>query len=1024
MSKNVLKALMQLFAIIASPESNASERSSVVRTFLSRQLNKELVIEYLKVFNYYYDIYQKKQIERKKLKKRMAASSVRVLKICTDINEELTQKQKIIVIILLLEFIKSDGEITEQEKDFVETVSETFHIPRKEYERIHYFVLNNFDKVQDSNKVLVIDNNKNFSHKKAKHIYIEIPSGQIRVLQIPLSNLYIFKFFGAIELFLNGQLLEEAKIYALNTGASLKSNFIRPIYYSDVISTFNLNNTDLNTTFEAKDLFFHFNNGQAGLQNIQFQEKSGRLVGIMGASGTGKTTLLSVLNGMLKPSSGEVLINGINIHEEIDKIEGLIGYVSQDDLLIEDLTVYQNLFYNAKLCFDDLNDFQIRRRVVRMLQNLGLFEIRDMKVGSILNKKISGGQRKRLNIALELIREPTILFLDEPTSGLSSRDSEVILDLLKELSLKGKLIFVVIHQPSSDIFKMFDRLLLLDKGGYLIYSGNPLDAITYFKSQKHQADWNESECPKCGNVNPEQLFNIVETNVINEYGSITSTRKTSPEEWYKLFKSYSQRFSKQDNDKKELPPISFKPPNRFKQFKVFVRRDILSKLSNLQYVFINLIETPLLAFLLSYIIKYFPTEGGITQKYTLFANSNLPIYIFMSVIVAIFIGLTVSAQEIIKDRKILKREVFLNLSRNSYLLSKVAILFTLSAIQALIFVLIGNNIMEISGMDFTYWLVLFSTWSCSNLLGLNISDGFKTSVTIYILIPFLIIPQIILSGVLVKYDKLNPEISSPVSVPFYGEVILARWSFEAVAVHQYKNNPFEKQFYKLDKIRSIAHYKRYTWLQELENKLTFCKRHYTNKNKRSNVERNLTLLRNEIEREKLLTRNFKYDYLNKLYIKDLDKVVFLATERYFKKLSDFYVYKFKEADMKKNQIIAYNEKVKGKEKFLQIKEKYRNKDLTSMVRNLDEYEKLIEFENRLYQKNDPIYHDPDNYLIKSHFYAPRKKLFGRYYETFWVNIIVIWVMTIVFYITLYFSVLKKGLSFLSKMGSRIMRYFD
>src|SRR5690606_36569675 len=136
--------------------------------------------------------------------------------------------------------------------------------------------------------------------------------------------------------------------------------------------------------------------------------------------------------------------------------------VSQDDLLIEELTVYENLFYNARLCFGNLTDLEIAKRCDEVLADLGLSETRNLKVGSPLDKTISGGQRKRLNISLELIREPSVLFVDEPTSGLSSRDSENIMDLLKELALKGKLIFVVIHQPSSDFYKMFDKLMILD----------------------------------------------------------------------------------------------------------------------------------------------------------------------------------------------------------------------------------------------------------------------------------------------------------------------------------------------------------------------------------------------------------------------------------------------------------------------------------------------------------------------------------------------------------------------------------
>ncbi len=191
--------------------------------------------------------------------------------------------------------------------------------------------------------------------------------------------------------------------------------------------------------------------------------------------------MLSVLNGSERPSSGRVMINGIDIYEQPHKIEGVVGFIPQDDLLMEDLTVFQNLYFAAELCFGHYTKHELSVLVEKVLLNVGLSEIRNIKVGSPLKKTISGGQRKRLNIALELLREPAILFVDEPTSGLSSRDSENIMDLLKELSLRGKMIFVVIHQPSSDIFKMFDTLIILDVGGFQIYYGNPLESVNYFQ---------------------------------------------------------------------------------------------------------------------------------------------------------------------------------------------------------------------------------------------------------------------------------------------------------------------------------------------------------------------------------------------------------------------------------------------------------------------------------------------------------------------------------------------------------------
>ena len=241
------------------------------------------------------------------------------------------------------------------------------------------------------------------------------------------------------------------------------------------------------------------------------------------------------------------------------------------------------------------------------------------------------------------------------------------MDLLKNLARKGKLIFVVVHQPSSETFKMFDRLIFLDLGGYMIFNGNPLDAITYFKSQTHQANRSGNECEACGNIDADQIFNMVESEVLDEYGIPTQVRKVRPEQWDKRFQE-SNISHKNIEDVKELPQISFKVPKQLKQFNVFVKRDLISKLANPQYLLINLLETPLLAFILSYIIKFYNIDKGNELGYTFSNNSNIPVYLFMSVIVALFIGLTLSAEEIIKDRKILKRERFLNLSRTSYFL--------------------------------------------------------------------------------------------------------------------------------------------------------------------------------------------------------------------------------------------------------------------------------------------------------------------------------------------------------------------
>jgi ABC transport system ATP-binding/permease protein len=1026
MSEKILKALMELFAIIASPDSNGKDRRTVVHSFLERQLNYELVKDYITLFDSYYSKHQLLQNERGN--KRIGADSVKVLRICNDINKELAQKQKVIVLVQLFEFVKSDGnEVTDQEFAFINAVAESFYIPKEEYGLIRDFTLHSFHEIPNNRSLLLIDSQKNPTASDSKHIFSEYLTGKIWIIHVSSASMYFLRYRGESELYLNGQILQEDKVYVLNTGTSIRNHHVKPLYFSDLVSAFKDDQELPVIVFEAEDVTYLFKNGKNGLFRINFSEESGRLVGIMGSSGAGKSTLLNILNGSMKPTEGRVLINGIDIHKDEEKIRGLIGHVSQDDLLIEELTVYQNLYYNARLCFDNYKEELIVQTVNNMLHSLGLFEIKDIQVGTPLNKKISGGQRKRLNIALELVREPAILFLDEPTSGLSSRDSENILDLLKDLTLKGKLIFVVIHQPSSDIFKMFDNLLILDTGGYLIYNGNPVDSIMYFKSKVHHANWADSECHACGNVNPEQIFNIVESLVIDEYGKETRIRKISPKEWHGFF-SRTERPRKEPNGEKvRVPTISFKIPGILKQIRVFVTRDVLSKISNTQYLIITLLEAPVLAFILSFIIKYFNVSETSEGSYVFMDNSNLPVYLFMSVIVATFMGLTLSAEEIIKDRKILKREAFLNLSWSGYLLSKVAVLLTISAIQAFTFVLIGNSILGVKGMFFNYWLILFSAWVSSNLMGLVISDSFKTVVTIYILIPFLVIPQIILSGVIVKYDKLNPRISSPGSIPVYGEVMTARWGYEALVVEQFMHNDYDAKFYTVNKAMSIAEYKKNYWIKELEKKVDYIE---SNLNASSRPPKFLTavsLLRNELSHElpeiKKIPishiQNIEFPALARLTPDSVNKDVISQTRDFIKFLNKIYMRIYNNANDNKDNLIRELQKTASdKDNFLELKRRYHNEKLTEFVENNNELDKIIEYKGRLYQKMDPIYLDPEPGFIKAHFYAPRKMVFGNYYSTFAVNAIIIWCFTLMLYLILYFRLLKRFLDLLEQLSSR------
>lgn len=1017
MSEQLLKAILRLFAVVAKEDEVTHQERDQIRLFLEEHVSYSAVDLYLKMFDDF----------TRNLTPKTGDISIeidRVNELCQHVNTDLTQKQKIVIVLEIINIIQADGSISNRERELVNAIGSNFKIASKELEAITTFVLGQRSPQLDHQQILIIDSSPLGSYSKSQHISRSHLNGFIVVLYIEQAEFYFIKYIGGSDAYLNGVPVKSGRITVLAVGSMLRWEKDDPVYYGDILNRFKKFGEFPRLSFEGKNLSFKFKNGRLGLRDVNLSEESGNLIALMGGSGAGKSTLLHVLNGSEKPSEGQVLINGIDIHRNPEKIEGVIGFVPQDDLLIEDLTVYQNLYYAAKLCFTKLSESEINTLVVKVLEDLGLTETKDLKVGSPLQKTISGGQRKRLNIGLELLREPAVLFCDEPTSGLSSRDSENIIDLLKELSLKGKLVFAVIHQPSSDIFKMFDKLLILDTGGYQIYYGNPVDSIVYFKKSINLVNSDEGECHDCGNVNPEQIFNIIETKVINEYGYFTNERKISPEQWNRVYKKNYKPFSVQPS--KEVPHSTLNIPTRLKQAHLFSMRDIQAKIHNRQYMIINLLEAPVLAFILAFIVRYYNEDDKFLNEYVFSKNLNLPAYLFMSIIVALFMGLTVSAEEIIRDRKILKREAFLHLSRSSYIISKISILFMLSAIQTFSFVLVGNLILQIEGMFFQHWFILFTTACFANLLGLNISSAFNSAVTIYILIPLLLIPQLILSGVVVKFDKLNPRIGNAATVPFVGDLMASRWAFEAAMVSQFKDNDYERQFYLYDKTMANADYKKVYFIPEIETKLQYCLNNFRSNDEsvKEKVTMDLSIIKNEVTKE-LEDTDQKLGAIDNLVPGKFDSVSYNQIYNYLESLKKFYVNRYNAADKKKEELIFSLTNTPEKQAlFNRFRETYHNEAITELVKNLTETHRILEKDGKLIQKIYPIYKDPDpDHAIDfdAQFYMPAKHFLKEDIDTFYFNTGVIWWMTLVLAFALYFDILRRIIDGIGNLSNPLHR---
>lgn len=1026
MTESILNALVHLFAIIESAKEDTEAVDSgelVIRPYLLKNLNNDLLTsEYIKLFYDYLKFYnsQPTTVDDEGLTVD-STSILQIAKICNQLNKELLRSERLIVFIQLMELIRADEQVAAKEEEFAALVALNFNLDQEDVNNLKHFILRPEDKALDKKRVLVIDNKQTewpeemawiIRKKKTKdqirHLYIPNLFGRFLILYLKSVETFVFRYDGPLNLFLEGIKIITEKSYILKPGSIIKGPNISSIYESEITKQFIHEDENTRVVLAGEEVSFAFKNSKNGLKPFTFSEESGRLIGIMGGSGTGKSTLMNILNGKLGADQGRIHINGFSLEQA--SVEGVIGYVPQDDLLFDELTVYQNLYFNAKTCFSDFSEGLIEKTVSSVLEDLDLEDIQDLKVGDPLNKTISGGQRKRLNIALELMREPSILFVDEPTSGLSSMDSEKMMLLLKELTRKGKLVIAIIHQPSSEIFKLLDKLWILDKGGYPIYNGNPIDAVVYFKTMNTQVNAAESECPRCGNVIPEQILQIIEAREIDDRGRMTRKRRVSPATWNQKYQE--NILPEHSNLKYEtaLPPSNFSIPDAWQQFKVFSKRNFLSKIANKQYVLINLLEAPILAFVLGYFSKYSPEKS-----YSFSENINLPVYLFMSIVVALFMGLTVSAQEIFKDRKILERESFLNLSRSSYIHSKICFLFGLSAVQTASFVLVGNFILEIQGMTFYYVACLFTISCFANMVGLNISSALNSVINIYILIPFILVPQLLLGGAMIKFDELHYSLSSQKYVPIVGDMMASRWAYEALAVAQFRYNDYEKHFFDANqKISAYSTYRSFMVPQASAiNKKLLADSVQGNYSRAA-----LALLTAEVTR---LNERFGYklfDGLDQLNPENYTPQVGNRLDAYLTSARDFFSEKYLEAQEVRDAIYHALVRDMGKEAFIKMEKKYHNTFLEDLVTNRAQFDKIYVGKDQLIQKKDPIYMQPYSKIGRAHFYAPVKQVGSLLVPTFLFNMAFIWVMTFVLYLMLLDNTLKKLIDFLQTPKGR------
>jgi ABC transport system ATP-binding/permease protein len=789
------------------------------------------------------------------------------------------------------------------------------------------------------------------------------------------------------EAYLDGNPLLPGRFHRLDPGAILRDASGRPVYRCEIERLFAPPSSPSPLVFAAQRLSYAFPNGQTGIRDFSFRETAGRLVGVMGGSGTGKSTLLALLSGSLKPQAGHVTINGIDLHAHPHALQGVVGVVPQDDLLFEELTVRQNLDYNARLCLAHLTPAQRRARVDQTLRELRQEEIADLKVGSPLDKTISGGQRKRLNVALELIREPPILFVDEPTSGLSSADSDVVMGLLKEQAAQGRLVVAIVHQPSSNLFRLFDSLWMLDRGGVPIYQGHPLEAARHFRETAHLAGADRGACPACGNLNPEQLFAIVESKQFDPDGRISRDRTHPPEFWEVAWRRAQASPPPASADPENAPPPArlHRPPWP-KQLAIFFSRTLRARLATRAYLCVNAIEPPLLAALTAWLCRASPGPA-----YALSANPYLHVYFFMAVVVAIFLGLSVSAEEIVRDRRILRRERFLHLRWTAYAGAKLLYVLLLCALQSGACALVGSAMLGLPGFFPKLWLALFSAASFGAILGLNVSARVEKAVTAYVLLPLLLLPQMLLGGLIVSFDDLRSPRAPHAYPPLLAELAASRWAFEALAVEQFQANPYQRHFLDVDRDLSRIDYLANDYLPALAGRIDAAFLDSTPPDRRRELAALVDAELSSLARQEPAAAHLPA-LAARLRPPDRDGLDELKSA--LRQLSQNLRDQRQTVQRRRNDIQNELLAIHGEDGLSALVQRHANRKIADLARNRAQLAPLREQGGRLVRLSDPIYQSSPSPFGRAPFMAGAKRIGPLPLSTYAYNLAALWLLNL------------------------------
>ena len=504
----------------------------------------------------------------------------------------------------------------------------------------------------------------------------------------------------------------------------------------------------------SQDIKDRFGGGRLVLlDSVSLSIQPNEFVGLLGPSGAGKSTLMDAMSGVRPAKGGNVLINNLDLYRHFDSLKQSIGYVPQDDVIHRELSVYRALYYIAKMRLSrDVSRTEIDNTINEVLDVTGLSERRSVAI-----KNLSGGQRKRVAIAVELITRPSVIFLDEPTSGLDPATEARIMKLFRQIAESGRTVIMTTHTMEN--VRMFDKIAVMMRGR-LVFFGPPNDALKQFKASTFAEVFEKLEEPvdlAVADAGESRRKEIIER-VSDDWKQKFTASPAYRENIQKPLEALGQLPQSGIHKRRKLGILG-----GFRQWMTLSRRYVEVLLKDKVNLLILFAQAPIIA-----LLTFFVMKRDIPRDFVYFVLS----------LVAIWFGTSVAAREIIREKLVFRRERMVNLGILPYVGSKLVVLGFIASLQCVLlfvplkfFDLAGLMAMpgEMQGLP-QLWTMLL-TAGVGIALGLAVSALVRTPEMATSLVPLILIPQILFSGLVGVPTGVSKAV---------GLTIPAAWSFDTM----------------------------------------------------------------------------------------------------------------------------------------------------------------------------------------------------------------------------------------------------